>query len=289
MQKIIITGSSGLIGSHILLELSKEYHLHCLVRADSKRINKPNIEYFVMDFMNPTFEKSAFKDVFAVIHLLSVKHSYNPDILAINVEFTKSLVEISIRNKIGKFIYMSSETVQLPGIDGYTRSKKLAEKEVNKYGNHLILRPTVVYGERSNSNIGLLTKLVSYLRIVPVIGTGQQLIQPVHVSNIAKCVVAGLTKNISGTYLIAGRDPLKYIDVVAIIADALDRRILIIRIPIYLCYLIAKLLELFKLPILQKSQVDNLKIDRAYSMEETEKLFGIKFFSPREGIRRAVK
>ena len=85
MHTIVITGSSGLIGSHILLELSKSYHLRCLVRVGSKRVDIANIEYIVMDFLNPTFEESFFKDVFAVIHILSVKHSYNSDIYINNV------------------------------------------------------------------------------------------------------------------------------------------------------------------------------------------------------------
>lgn len=288
MRTLIVTGISGFIGGHLLLELSKKYNLRCLVRKNSDRIDMPNIEYLVMDFMNPVFEKLCFKNVCAVVHLLSIKQSGNSNILAINVEFTKRLVQASQRNKIRKFIYMSSETVQLPGNDKYTCSKKLAEIEVRKHENHLILRPTVVYGKKDDSNIGLLIKLARYLRVIPVIGSGQKLIQPVEVTNIVACLDAGLARNISGTYLIAGHAPVKYKELIATIAESIEKRILIIHIPISLSYLIAGCLELLGLSILQKSQIDNLKIDRAYSMDKTEKLFRVNFSSPYEGLRRVL-
>jgi len=110
---------------------------------------------------------------------LSIKHSYHPDLWTINVDFTRKLVEASINNKVEKFVYVSSETVQLPGKDRYTESKMIAEDQATKHRNYLILRPTEVYGEHDRSNIGLLVELIKYLPIVPIIGSGSQLMQPI--------------------------------------------------------------------------------------------------------------
>ena len=288
MKVIIITGSSGFIGSHVLKELSKQYYLRCLISASSKRIDNPNIEYFVTNFNQPIFDESAFKNVDAVVHLLSDKRSFSFDIFKINVEFTKRLVEESIKAKITKFIYLSSETVQLPGTDNYVQSKKLAEKEVISHKNYLILRPTVVYGNNDNSNIGFLIKLIRHLPIIPIIGNGKQLIQPASITDIIRCIVAGLNHDIKGTHLIAGDRPISYIDIVKIIAKTLNKKIILLRIPFSICYFIASLFRLFKSSIIQKSQIDNFYIDRVYSIQRTEKLFRIKFSNPFEGIRKIV-
>ena len=161
MSTIILTGATSFIGSHLIRELTNHYHVRCLVRSSTDREHSSRVEYFEIDFADPTFEESLFVDVFAVIHLLSIKQSYHPDIWVINVDFTRKLVAASINNKVEKFVYLSSETVQLPGEDRYTESKMMAEEQATKHRNCLILRPTVVYGEHDRSNIGLLVYWLS--------------------------------------------------------------------------------------------------------------------------------
>ena len=113
-----------------------------------------------------------FNNIFAVIHILSIKSSNHPDIFKINVDFTKKLVEAALLYKIQKFIYISSESVQLPGEDHYTNSKKKAEKEVTVHNNHLFLRPTVIYGKKNTSDIGFLIAMTKRIPVVPIIGNG---------------------------------------------------------------------------------------------------------------------
>ena len=64
---------------------------------------------------------------------------------------------------------------------------------------------------------------------------------------------------------------------------------MVIRIPFVMGYVIAKFFALLKLRFLQKSQIDNLRIDREYSMDETEKIFRLKFSDPKEGIYQIAK
>jgi nucleoside-diphosphate-sugar epimerase len=289
MRTIILTGVTGFIGSHLVRELTKYYHVRCLIRADSKREFRLGVEYIEINFTNPIFKNSLFIDVFAVVHILSIKHSYHPDIQTINVDFTRMLVEASLTNRVQKFVYLSSESVQLPGKDCYTMSKKLAEGEVTKHQNHLILRPTVVYGEHDRSNIGLLIKLIKYLPIVPIIGSGTQLIQPIYVNDVAMCIVSGLRNDISGIHLIAGHKSLQYIEIVNIIAKALGKKRAIFRVPFSIGYAMARLCEVARLPFLQKSQVDNLRIDKEYSVSQTERHFNLIFSNPCEEIYRIAK
>ena len=124
MRNIILTGVNSFIGNDFIKKFNKSYHFSCLVRPNSKRTNYSNIKYYEIDFLNPVFNKNMFNNIFAVIHILSIKSSYHSGIFKINVDFTKKLVEAAILNKVQKFIYISSEVVQLPGVDRYTESKK---------------------------------------------------------------------------------------------------------------------------------------------------------------------
>ena len=289
MRNIILTGASGFLGYHLIQKLRMSYRLRCLVRSNSKRYDHPNIEYYEIDFLNPVFNKNMFDNIFAVIHLLSIKSSYHPDIFRINIDFTKKLVKAALLHKVKKFVYISSETVQLPGEDSYTKSKKRAEEEVIIHNNHLILRPTVIYGKGNKSDIGLLIELVKRLPVVPVIGNGKQLIQPISVEDVIKCINSALLYDISGIHLIAGKNSLTYRDIVNLILKTLGKRRIVVHIPIAISYLIAKLFSLFKIPFLQKSQVDNLKVDKEYIVDETEKIFRLKFTEPREGIYKIIR
>ena len=125
--------------------------------------------------------------------------------------------------------------------------------------------------------------------VVPIVGNGKQLIQPISVEDVVKCIDSGLLHNISGIHLIAGQNSLKYREIIKIISVALGKNTMVIRIPFAIGYVIAKFLALLKLRFLQKSQIDNLRIDRVYSMDQTEKIFRLKFSDPKEGIYRITK
>ena len=289
MHNIILTGVNSFLGNCFIQKFKKSYCINCLVRPNSKRTMYSNIKYSEVDFLKPVFKKSMFDNIFAVIHILSIKSSNHPDIFKINVDFTKKLVEAALLYKVQKFIYISSESVQLPGEDCYTKSKKKAEKEVAIHNNHLILRPTVIYGKKNTSDIGFLIALIKRIPVVPIVGNGKQLIQPISVEDVVKCIDSGLLHNISGIHLIAGQNSLKYREIIKVISMALGKNTMVIRIPFAIGYVIAKFLALLKLRFLQKSQIDNLRIDRVYSMDQTEKIFRLKFSDPREGIHQIAK
>jgi len=134
-----------------------------------------------------------------------------------------------------------------------------------------------------------LIELVKRLPVVPVIGNGKQLIQPISVEDVIKCINSALLYDISGIHLIAGKNSLTYRDIVNLILKTLGKRRIVVHIPIAISYLIAKLFSLFKIPFLQKSQVDNLKVDKEYIVDETEKIFRLKFTEPREGIYKIIR
>ena len=68
MKNILLTGSSGFIGSNLLNELSKKYKIYCIVRSKNKKLKKRNVvDIYFKNYINLNKKLSKI-NVFSVIH-----------------------------------------------------------------------------------------------------------------------------------------------------------------------------------------------------------------------------
>jgi len=124
---ILVTGGTGLVGSHLLFDLiSKGQKVRALKRESSNTDLVRNtfsyytdkadelyqkIEWFDGDMLEPFSLEEALKDVVDVYHcaaLVSFKKEDKKNMLDINVEGTRNLVNACIDTKIRKFCMVSS-------------------------------------------------------------------------------------------------------------------------------------------------------------------------------------
>ena len=56
--------------------------------------------------------------------------------------------------------------------------------------NYTIIRPTMIYGNHQDKNIHKLVKIVNKYPIVPVIGKGYGLMQPIYAKDLAEVIAA---------------------------------------------------------------------------------------------------
>src|SRR5207237_832237 len=73
--------------------------------------------------------------------------------------------------------------------DYYGRSKLLAEELVREYHDHVILRPSWIYGPRDVSSIPRVINALRRRRAV-LIGRGDNLLNLVHAGDVARGVIA---------------------------------------------------------------------------------------------------
>ncbi len=161
MTKILLTGSSGYLGSHLC-----RFFKHEKVFALYKE-NKPkseNVESIQIDLLNDDELSFLFKEIKPeyVIHLAGIIPSQisNFDekfIFEMNVEVTKKIASLS-HSYNAFLIFTSSDLVYDEGddikenhplkpINLYGQTKLEAEKAINKYGKYfLILRTALMYG-----------------------------------------------------------------------------------------------------------------------------------------------
>lgn len=168
-MKILITGASGFIGSHLIAKLLVEqtYTLYALVReVPFKYMADPRLNYVQADLSNSDFPDYLPKDIDVVIHLAQSNHyrlfpERAEDIFAINVNSTRLLLEWSWKNQVRQFLYASTGNVyarqtkkltekdNCQPIDFYGKSKYIGELLVDSYKEYMdikILRLFGVYG-----------------------------------------------------------------------------------------------------------------------------------------------
>jgi 2-alkyl-3-oxoalkanoate reductase len=171
------------------------------------------------------------------------------DFEATTVEGTRNLLRAAAEAKIGRFVHFSTVSVyddrfarrnrvltedtphDPPGdrnFGHYARSKALAEQLVWDFHRRgelagTVLRPALVYGPRDES---ILPRLIDYLRspLATYIGRGNPVIDPIEVTDVARCALAAATcdRAIGRAFNVAPPDEIGVRDFYRSLCRALD-------------------------------------------------------------------
>ncbi len=223
MKKILITGSSGFVGSFLVEEcLERGYEVYAGVRASSSRyyLQDKRIRFFEMNLGDPdTLNKQLAAQAFDyVIHCAGLtKADSVEEYMEVNCQYTRHLVEglQRVGNIPSKFVFMSSLAAYGPAdqqqedevredlvphpVTTYGRSKLAAERHLKEQENfpYLIFRPTAVYGPREK-------ELLSFYKIVnkglePYIGFEKQELTFIYVRDLVGIIVDALAAPVINT------------------------------------------------------------------------------------------
>jgi uncharacterized protein YbjT (DUF2867 family) len=86
----------------------------------------------------------------------------------------------------------------------------------------VMLHPTMIYGAQGEDNVQRLAALLRRLPLVPLPGGGRFRVQPIHQSDVTRCIRAALARHWDGpaSMVIAGADALPYADFTRSVAAA---------------------------------------------------------------------
>ncbi len=165
MAKVLITGATGFIGSHLAERLLEEGHeVFALIRRRGRWLPK-GVKVIHGDLRGELPELKGFDHVF---HLAALTRAIKPSqFFEVNTLGTKYLLERILRDGgvRGRFIFLSSLSAQGPTRRGaplsedvpphpvspYGLSKLMAEEALMAFRSQIhivILRPAIVYGPR---------------------------------------------------------------------------------------------------------------------------------------------
>lgn len=193
-MKILVTGATGFIASHIVTELLTSGHqVHCCVR--NTRIIKnifPSAKNYSCDFIKDTAIDTwlpRLEGIDVVINCVGILYHPNKRIIwAIHYDTPRALFDAAVKKGVKKIIQISALGVDKSTV-AYAKSKKAAEDYLMQLPiEAIILRPSLVYGRGSYGGTSLFRGLASLPKIIPIPGTGEQTFQPIHVQDLAKAV-----------------------------------------------------------------------------------------------------
>jgi len=322
-SKVLVTGASGFIGSHLVERLVKEeYEVRALVRENDnvKRkdamelLEKLNVEIFEGDLLDRNSMKEAVKNVEVVFHLAAIARPMEiPSELyfEVNENGTDNLFGACENEGTRKIVMMSSVSAVGPSLNGNPVNEMTSCEPVDIYGwsklaqekvafNYIekgldivLLRPPMVFGPRDLEMLRLF-KLIN-MRIFPI-RSKNKCFEFLYVENLVSACLLALEKGkIGEIYHVSNGEHYSINQLIESISRAENRNVFPIFLPRIAFRYLGHIVELFaKLirihPPFKHDTVDWMTKPFWYSdVTKIKKLGYIAEIDLNEGVRRTAE
>lgn len=302
-MKVLITGSTGFIGGHLVARLCGGAEVFALVRDRKKAAHfPPGVQIIEGDlFQSGTWPE----DIEYLVHLAAVtKVTRTAEFLTINHLGTRALLEKCRRLPALRRILMLSSLAaagpsschrglreeEEPGpVSRYGKSKLLAEKALIESSPvpFVIIRPPIVFGP---GDFDLLTALkTSRSRLVPVVSGDESRYSIIHVRDLVRVIELCLSADCENEIIYAAHpEPVEWRSFIAEAGRILGRtETRFLPVPKFLVSLAALGTDLFN-RLAGRKAIFNL--DKAREMKhgcwlcDTEKMVRLLNYSPEKPI-----
>jgi len=221
--KILITGATGFIGSHLVPRLSRVYDVFAVVRTLDSVPPGEKVSRIVADLSRPVEPASLPDRMDVIIHLAQANASFPEhanELFAVNTTSTQQMLDYARRAGAGQFILASTgdvygkrvgtfaESDPIEPASYYAVTKRAAENLMRAYSDYFsacIFRFFHPYGPGQSGR--LIPKLAARIRQKEAILLNEKdkpLVTPTFVDDIVYAVERAIECRCSGTLNIAG-------------------------------------------------------------------------------------
>lgn len=194
-MRILVTGAYGFIGSQVTSTLLAAGHeVICCVR-DVKQAKRrfPNLTAIECNFIKDQGVIQwlpRLTNIDVVVNCVGVLQTHKAETMqAIHDIVPRALVKACLQSSVKKFVHISALGAD-EGVDTlYAKTKHSFELYLLSLDyNWVVLRPSLIYGPGSYGGTSLFRALASLPWVVPIVGSGKQLFQPIHIRELAKTI-----------------------------------------------------------------------------------------------------
>ncbi len=268
---VTIFGGSGFVGRHTVKALAQAgWRIRVAVR-------QPNQSFFLKptgtvgqiaavkcDITDPDQVAAALKGADAVVNLVGVLFGHFEET---HVAGAENIAKAAAAAGIANLVHVSAIGADSESRSAYAVTKALGEARVRAaFPAAVILRPSIIFGP-DDDFFNRFAGLARLSPILPLIGGGKTLFQPVYAGDVAAAIAKTLVdENARGrTYELGGPAVYSFKQLMQIVCSETGRKRILMPLPFGIAMFKAFFLQMAPRPLLTPDQVKLLRHDNVVS------------------------
>lgn len=240
-MKVLVTGGSGFLGSHVAEALSEAGHDVVIFDLHQSPYLKPGQEMIIGDVTNAEQVHSAVKGCDVIYHLAAladIDEAVNKPVntMTVNLMGTVNMLEASRMHKVKRFVFSSSIYVYSDQGSFYRTSKQACEHLIQDYYDRYgieftILRYGSLYGPRADNSNAVFKMVTSALKSgkIEYGGNGREVREYIHVRDAALMSADVLNDEYKGAILhLTGRERMTTGDMLEMLREIFKNKVEIV-------------------------------------------------------------
>ncbi|UVW30298.1 SDR family oxidoreductase [Massilia sp. H6] len=258
MNTIAVIGATGEVGFRLVQALHSSYRIVAIVRNLGKRDFScyPDVEVrYVADI-------SKVEDL--ALSLVGCDAIVNTGYIWFAEFIHKAVLESQAQVRHIVFTGSTGIFTRLPSPSADRKLRAEAFIQEHYRFPWTIIRPTMIYGHKDDRNISRLVQAVARYPLMPLIGSGSNLIQPVLIHDLVKAYGTALfnARCYNKSYNIGGSKAYSNRELIACAAASLGRRARLVPLPAALVRCGVALLSVIGLSPISREQVQRFQEDK---------------------------
>jgi NADH dehydrogenase len=273
---VTIFGGSGFLGRHVVSALAKRgYRVRVGVRRPDLAIhlqplgNAGQIQAVQANLRVRWSVDRAVEGADHVVNLVGILHESGRQRFRAVHDFGARAVAEAARAAGLPLTHMSAIGATLQSASAYARTKAAGEKAVlDTVKDAVVFRSSIMFGpdDRFYNRFAAMARLSP---VLPLIGGGQNLLQPTYVGDVAEAIARSVDGTVPGgkVYELGGPDVQSFRQCMEEMLQIIGRKRMLVPVPWWLAELQGSVLGLLPNPLLTRDQVRQLRVDNIVSEE----------------------
>ena len=269
---VTVFGGSGFLGRHTVRALARAgWRIKVATRHPNRAFflrplgSVGQIDFVKCDVADAASVASAVKGANAVVNLTGILFEKGQTFADVQADGAANVAQAAAAAGAGALVHISAIGADMGSDAHYAVTKAQGEQAVREaFPKAVILRPSLIFGPED----GFFNKFAGMARILPalpLIGGGHTRFQPVFVGDVARAILAGLSRQDGRTYELGGPSTYSFKELLQLILRETGRKRALIPLPFAIASLQAMFLQILPNPPLTMDQVRLLKRDNVVS------------------------